>query len=220
MIPVTFGSAQLLSRVYYSSYHLWAANHFSMQAKQIEDQHIGRSKFDIQHRAFVTNAIFSSIAFLEAVANEFYKDVVDGDMSYVSTLDTNTLFQITPSYDKRMRTLEKFQKALKSAGKSEFDRGRRPYQDVALLIQLRNQLIHFEPKTVSAKINWHKFESGLKSRFVPNKLMNGSGNPYFPDHCLGYGCTEWAINSSKTFADTFFAQLGVVPNYQRVSFNL
>jgi hypothetical protein len=56
--------AMIKMRVYYSSYHLWAAQHFARLAKELEDQDPARRGFDIAHRAYVTNAILSSAAFL------------------------------------------------------------------------------------------------------------------------------------------------------------
>ena len=48
--------------------------------------------------------------------------------------------------------------------------------------------------------------------------MTGSGNPFFPDHCLGHGCTEWAHQTAKALVDQFAASLGLVLNYQKAKF--
>jgi hypothetical protein len=76
----------LLNRVYFSSYHLWAAHHFAQLAGEIEDAHSGRSRFDIKHRAYVTNSILSSVAFLEAAINELYQDAFDRHPGYLDML--------------------------------------------------------------------------------------------------------------------------------------
>jgi hypothetical protein len=47
-------------------------------------------------------------------------------------------------------------------------------------------------------------------------LLKGAGNPYFPDHCLGSGCAQWAVTSAKAFADAYFAMLQINPNYARL----
>ncbi|MEV0638087.1 hypothetical protein AB0I77_24720 [Streptomyces sp. NPDC050619] len=36
----------------------------------------------------------------------------------------------------------------------------------------------------------------------------GRENPYFPEKCLGHGCTSWAWNSALKFADCFFSCAG------------
>jgi len=54
--------------------------------------------------------------------------------------------------------------------------------------------------------------------FESNRLMSNSGNPYFPDHCLGAGCAHWAVATARGFTDDFFARLNLRPNYQRADF--
>jgi hypothetical protein len=83
------GSLTLNMRAYYSAYHLWAARHFAALARGIEAAGAARSRFDVRHRAYVTNSILSAVAFLEAAINELYKDVADGHESYVAGLDGN-----------------------------------------------------------------------------------------------------------------------------------
>jgi len=72
-----FGMSNLQMRVYFSSYHLWAAEHFMGLASDIEAAHQGQSKFNIKHRTYVTGAVFASVAFLEAAINELFKDAAD-----------------------------------------------------------------------------------------------------------------------------------------------
>ena len=61
-----------------------------------------------------------------------------------------------------------------------------------------------------------KIEAQLRKQFPDNVLMNGSGNPYYPDKCLGAGCATWAVASATAFADLVFESLNIRPNYQRV----
>jgi hypothetical protein len=77
-------------RAYYSSYHLWAARHLVALVKAIETTPSERSRFDIRHRAYVTNCIFSAASFLEAAINELFQDVADGHESYVANLDAGS----------------------------------------------------------------------------------------------------------------------------------
>ncbi len=51
--------------------------------------------------------------------------------------------------------------------------------------------------------------------FAPNPFFSGSGNPFFPDKCLGHGCAKWALESSVEFADAFFSRMGIVPRHER-----
>jgi hypothetical protein len=71
----TLFAASVSMRAYFSAYHLWAAKRFAKLADATEDDAEG---FNIGNRAFVTSAVLSAAAFLEAAINEIYDDVVDG----------------------------------------------------------------------------------------------------------------------------------------------
>jgi hypothetical protein len=90
---VEFGTPTIMMRVYFSTYHLWAAEHFAKSAATLEAAPGRIPRFDIEHRAYVTNAILSSVAFLEAAINELYRDVVDEHDSYVSPITSESKFK-------------------------------------------------------------------------------------------------------------------------------
>jgi len=215
------GTPTILLRAYHSSHHLWAAEHYSQIAGEIENTHSGPSRFDIRHRAYVTNCIMSSVAFLEAAINELYQDCYDVHLSYVAPLASNVretiadFWGMTEKENKSpISVLDKYQLTLRFSDNEPFKKGESPYQDVDLLIKIRNSLVHFKPESLGGE-NVHKLENKLKGKFSENVLMAGSGNPFFPDKVLGSGCTEWATASVRAWAEEFFKRLGVVPNYQR-----
>lgn len=211
-------------RAYHSSHHLWAAKHFSILAYNIEKDAGDTSRFDIRHRAYVTSSIFSAVVFLEAAINELFQDIADEHDSYIDTLDVNSkqlmsdFWQFTEQRNRSaFNLLDKFQLALTFMQKKQFLTDRQPFQDIALVVKLRNELIHYKPKSLSNKVE-HKLAAQLKGKFQDNQLMKNSGNPWFPGKCLGYGCASWATDSANLFADEFFSRIEVVPNYQRVQF--
>jgi hypothetical protein len=221
---VQVGTPTLKMRVYYSTYHLWAANHFVRLTGNIETAHTGGPKFSIEHRTYVTNAIFSSVAFMEAAINEFFQDAADNHQSYISPLDSDTqalmvtMWELTEDRNRSaFSVLDKYQIALTFARKEAFPKGDILYQHADLVIKLRNELVHYKPKTLGGS-DIHKFENSLRGKFPLNALMNDSGNPFFPDKCLGHGCAQWAVSACKNYVDAFFLKLGVVPNYQQVNF--
>lgn len=211
-------------RVYYSSYHLWAARHFAALAKGIEATRGDRQRFDIRHRAYVTNSVFSAVSFLEAAINELYQDVADGHKSYIAGLDSDSKRIMSDFWDftegrnrSAFTLLDKYQIALTFLRKQQFETGRRPYQDASLVVKLRNELVHYKPRSLGGK-DEHRLVRQLSGKFDDNPLMSGSGNPWFPDKCLGYGCADWSVRSVIAFADDFFDRIGVKPNYQGVPF--
>jgi hypothetical protein len=218
-LPIT-----VLMRPYFSSYHLWAARHFFVLSRNVENEEGRRPRFDIKHRAYVMNCIFSAVAFLEAAINELFQDIADGHESYVANLDADSkrlmsdFWQFTEQRNRSaFNLLDKYQIALTFLRKQQFASGHQPYQDAAVVVKLRNELVHYKPRSLGGDVE-HTLAKQLTRKFQDNTLMSGSGNPSFPDKCLGYGCAEWSIHSATVFTDEFFGRIGVVPNYQRVQF--
>lgn len=223
-VKAEVGSPTLMMRVYFSSYHLWAAQRFAQRAADIERAHGAKPRFDIEHRAYVTSAILSAVAFLEAAINELFKDVVDGHESYISPVDQDSrklirvFWELTEERNRSpFSILDKYQIVLTLCRRDQFQADGQPYQDADLTIKLRNELMHYKPETYGGETQ-HKFFKQLPGKFSENPLMAGSGNPYFPDKCLGSPCANWAVQATKALADEFFQRLGISPNYQRVTF--
>lgn len=75
----------------------------------------------------------------------------------------------------RYSILEKFQIALALCGRAEFAKGKNPYPDVHLLIQLRNALVHYTPEWVTTvsesdpdEVTIQELEKKLKRKFSLN----------------------------------------------------
>ncbi len=234
----------LTMRAYFSSYHLWAAEHFAGLARDIENAPGEKPRFDIQHRAYVVNAIFSSVAFLESSINEVFQDVVDDYQNRISSLGLDNksrkiisvFWTLIEKHDasvvnKKLKTtirkiinkelikknnnkgkntpsdiLSKYQIFLIFCQKEQFDRGAQPYQSVKIIIDLRNALTHYKPKSYVISVQ-SSFDKKLQGKFPENPLMTGVNNPYFPDKCLGSGCAYWAFRATKELADKFFQKL-------------
>jgi hypothetical protein len=209
-------------RAYFSTYFLWAAEHFSKLAAEIEDSHEGRSRFSIEHRAYVMNSILSSVAFLEAAINELYQDAYDNHTSYIENIDKELISNLADIWKitevnkgSAIKLLPKYQIALIIAGKEKFEEGKNPYQDASLVIDLRNFLTHYKPRTIGEDTNV-KLTDKLRGKFQKCKMFEESGNPDFPDKILGKGCAEWSFKSVKNFADEFYKRMDIKPNYQAV----
>ena len=220
-VRVTVSQVTVAMRAYFSSYHLHAAKAWTKRAEDIEASYSGPPRFDIELRSVVSGAVICSVAFLEAAINELYQDAVDRHLGYCGPLAADKRDILVglwaPARGRDVGLMKKYEAALEAAGTRGLARGRTPYQDAALVIALRNELVHYRPETLTAA-STTRVQRKLQGRFPPSALMRGAGNPWFPDHCLGAGAAAWAVNSSVAFADAFFERLGVVPNSQRVTF--
>lgn len=221
------------SRVYLSIGHLKNAAHFARLTGEIERYtEFSWGIFD-PHEAYAMGAVLSSVAFLEAAVNELYSDAADDSHPSEIMRSIGEGYAMKMPKDVRgllaglwgterfrigARTLEKYEIALRTAGAAGFDTGAQPYQDVALLIQLRNALIHFEPQSHhQGEDEPTRFERRLRGKFPLNPLaappINPLGKdpllPFLPDKCLGYGCAVWALESSVAFTQEFFSGMGL-----------
>lgn len=224
------GSISIKSRTYFSIQHLQSAALFARNAYNIEAHYSGGPSDESfsQHRAYVTGSILSSVFFLEAAINELFADTVDANSEIVKKLNPSvtklmaTLWKLEVPRTANFKILQKFQIALALAQKEIFDVKAPPYQDVNLLVKLRNDLVHYEPEWVKLPSSAdfesddiHRYEKKLRGKFKVNPLT-GQGNPFYPDKCLGHGCAAWAVNSCIKFTDAFFTRIGLPPSYDHI----
>ena len=194
--------------------------HFADECQTIENAHSGDSKFDIRYRALAIAAIVESGAFLESVVNELFKDCADNHASYTNAMTVSAVAALKTQWNDWHKsgrvmkpTLDKFDAATQCCNATSFNRGAAPCQDANQVLKLRNSLMHFTPEWTAAD-DPNKFDV-LKKKFKSNALMDGAGNAYFPDKCLGAGSSRWAVESVRRFADDFFARINVKPNYMK-----
>lgn len=213
-------SPRVSMRNYFSSYLLANTSRSVALARAIEDKHEGPSRFDLEHRGYVLGSILTGVGFFEALANELFQDAFDGHDapdSGVSGIGERARLLMCEYWratdlGRRGRTLDKFQTLLRLSAQPSLNPGESLYQDANLAIQLRNAIAHYRPEDLAAD-EPASMEAKLRGKFSDNKLMNGSGNSWWPDHCLGFGCAQWAIESLVALADHVVGAIGARPNY-------
>lgn len=227
-------SVTIQVRTYLSIQHVQSAALLSRHSAQVEKangENPGPNTIT-EHAAYVVGCILSSVAFLEAAVNEFFADAADHPNELKQTLDQDTIEMLAITWRSGLfsraglSVLEKFQFALQIGKKEGFDSGRLPYQDVSLLIRLRNSLVHYQPESVTVicqndpeAVSIQNLERQLKGKFGLNPLV-GCGGPFFPQKCLSHGCAEWAVRSSLALSDEFYSKLGLKPPYHHVKHTL
>jgi hypothetical protein len=226
VVKVEAQPLRLAMRVFFSMYQLWASRHLAAEARDIENGHdptTDEPRFDIKHRANVMMSIIASATFIESFVNEVFEDLATGQGKVPGRYDTISprAQQIIKQYwqvqGDRDRTLWKYQMLLIACDSPTMDAGSAPYQDAQLLLELRNKLIHYRPETLFADEDY-KLQQKLRGKFVDCVLLSGSGNPWWPDHCLGFGCAEWAERSVLALTDHVVDALKINPPYRMVDF--
>ena len=184
----------------------------------------------LRHEAFILNALFSSVAFLESTINELWSDAAD-NAYFFSDEKNEALLQAVgekwknENYFDRTPLPNKYQKILEIGKKPLFDENDPDYAGMKDLIGIRNYLMHYRREWVIIQIDRspgghtethaEKFERLFKNRFAENPLA-GKNLPFFPDRRLGHGCAEWAVTTSLSFTDRFFRDLGLPAPYEGI----
>ncbi|MGD0534649.1 MAG: hypothetical protein ABR999_04310 [Methanoregula sp.] len=184
----------------------------------------------LRHEAFILNAIFSSVAFLESTINELWSDAAD-NAYFFSDKETEALFHAigekwnNENYFDRIPLPVKYQKVLEIGNKPLFLEDDPVFSGIKDLIAIRNYLMHYRREWVTiqtsptpdASTGAHAEKLGhhLRDRFRENPLAP-KNLPFFPDRCLGHGCAEWAVTTSLSFTDRFFSALGLPASYEGI----
>jgi hypothetical protein len=212
---------RILMRNYFSTQLLWLAQHQSALAARLEAAHKGRSVFNMEHRAYVLAGIQAAVGFLEAMINELYQDAADGHgltgEGYLAPLGHQAVMNMAEYWEEtggRRFVVSKYNRLLEIVGQDVLHKESDLRESAESLVLLRNAIAHYKSEDVVADIV-HGLTHRLEGRFPNNRLMEGSGNPWWPDHCLGYGCAAWAWKTAKALADHVVDGLGISPNYRR-----
>ncbi len=215
-------------KTYFSIQHVQAAAYFSRRTTRIERRKSPDldNALRVASRGYVATTLFTAVAFLEALANELYADAEMPDGGHLKSLDPNfrRLIAEIGSVEsvEKSPVMSKFDLMLRAANREPLDKGSSPSQDVATMIRLRNELVHY-------KAAW--FDVGTEGYVRPGSLMDsklsqqisgkfkfrtGSTGGLEADSWMGCGCTQWAVTSTVSYADAVFQRLGVPPIYNHV----
>ena len=179
--------------------HLLAAAHFSRQVCSIEIGNQGKplGPFYDDILAFSIANVMTAVASLESYINEVFFDYRKNFSS-----DKETLIKNIWKHFAERPTMEKFDLALMLRDRAVFDKATNPYQDVAILIKLRNSLVHFSPEWEDEQVAHERLSAQLSGKFQPSPFMQGSA-PLFPKRWATSGCTKWAIASCLSYVQHF-----------------
>ena len=196
-------------RVNLAVQHMLAAARFSREVGQLEEQHRGEQFGEfwesILHHA--TACVLTAVASLEAYANELFTDRSSLFPAYSPELMNN----LWETYEQKP-ILQKFEFALLLLRKPVMDSGAGSYQDIKVLIDLRNALTHFKPEWLSEATEHAKVSAKLKPKIKGSPFLAES-ELLFPRRWSSHSCTSWAVNSAVAFANDFERLAGFSAKY-------
>ena len=195
----------LRQRSAFAVQHLMAAVRFSRQCGEIQKENEDKSlgPFYDEQIACVSATIMLAVASLESNINEHLTDA-------------DTLFHEIPKGAREQfcallsnaPILEKYERVLAAKELEPFKRGERPYQDVDILIAIRNELVHFHPEWHAEQERHEKLGNRLRYRFELSPFIPERTGVLFPQRFVSHGCTKWAVESALTFMTQFANKIG------------
>ncbi len=192
--------------------HLYAARHLADLACELEKAVEGTPDAEVlrQHRAYVSGAILSAAAFLEASINELYLEVQDLGLNGGRGGRRRVLAVPAHFWSDAARppVLHKYQLVLVVADAEPFDESRPPFRDADGLIALRDALVHGRPDWRDQHGRRQNLERRLRAKFAHNQLSSPA-DPEFPDRLLGAGCATWTVRVAERFSDEFCHRMAI-----------
>jgi len=173
------------------------------------------------YKAYAVNSLFSTVAFFEALVNEVIGAAGDDRLPLLVGLAPSARAAVSDLQDflDRASLFDRMQLVLVLAGKENVDRSKSTFENAQLVVDLRNALVHYRPSWRSdgvpskPKGKEERMVAGLSGKFPLSPFFVETLNPFFPDQCLGHGCTVWAWKSMLALADEFCSRLGIEPPY-------
>lgn len=204
------------TRYTFTGQFLEASALFVRRARDIEASASAATEDSIrcEHRGLVCAVIMQCAAALETEAHEV---CVHGPGSHLGSGGTDEsgrrfLLPVADIVDDQS-TLSRFDLILHLLQRPPLNSGANPYQAAALVVRLRNELIHYKSRW-GAEMEKNKLLAALMALgHTPAQYTDPSMN-FFPHRCLSADCAAWALSSVVSFLEAFYAALGVPSRFE------
>jgi hypothetical protein len=163
-----------------------------------------------EHRGLIAAVIIQCAAALETQANEV---CVYGPGAHLGSNGTDRnaqqfLYPLAGLIDDAQAP-ERFNLILHLLGKSTLGTGAQPFQDAALVVRLRNEIVHYKSHW-GEEMKSAKLFGALKAlKHQPPPWFTHPSVNFFPHRCLSADCGAWALKSTVAFLNAFYAALGI-----------
>lgn len=167
-----------------------------------------------EHRGLVCAVIMQCVAALETEAHE---TCTYGPASHLGSGGTDTqardfLVPIADFVDDQS-ALNRFDLILHLLQRAPLDKGSNPYQSAALVVRLRNELIHYKSRW-GVEMERNRLQAALRSLGHRPPPFTHSSMNFFPHLCLSADCAAWALASVLDFLEAFYSALGVPSRFE------
>lgn len=162
----------------------------------------------VAHRGFVVGAVMQATAALEC---EIWEVMIYGPGHHLGSdgIDVEARDFLSPTAEviDGKSVLERYQIVLHLLKKNRLDRGAQTWQDAALVVRLRNELVHYKSRS-GQELERTNLIRALRQKGHPKPPFIQQSANFFPRECLSASCARWAVASCVAFLDGFYANLG------------
>lgn len=164
----------------------------------------------LAHRSFVVSAIMQAAAGIEA---EIAEVAMHGPGHHLSSNGIDDaardfLRPLAEVIDDQNPALRRYALVLHLLRKPALDQGVQPWQHAALLMRLRNEIVHYKSRW-GAEMEGQSLWTALQNLRFPKPPFRDDASSFFPHRCLGAACARWAARSAVAFIDGFYERLSI-----------
>jgi hypothetical protein len=203
--------AHLSIRYTFTAQFLEASAIFAKRTREIESSFSASPSETCraEHRGLVVAAIMQCAAALET---EIHEISTYGPGAHLGSAHTDREGQkfLQPLADviDRQETLSRYEIVLHLLKRPPLERSAQPFQSAALLVRLRNELVHYKSRW-DEEMDTTKLLTALRNLGHQRPPFVAAGSSFFPHECLSADCAAWAVRSAADFIDAFYARLNV-----------
>lgn len=203
--------AELDARYSFTAQYLCASAIFARRCLDIEranpDNPDGPTQ--TEHRGLVTASIMQCAAAVEAESAEL---TMHGPGSHLGSgrMDTKARAFLAPlaQFIDEQDALTRYKVILHVLNKPPLAEGEQPWQDMAILVKLRNELIHYKSKWGKQMDRQKLFKNLKQLQLSMPPFVPPSAN-FFPHQLLGAACAAWSVRTAVAFLNGFYSHLGI-----------
>ncbi len=184
---------------------LYAACRLTARVGEIENANAGAPFGDFWEEILESSMSVAvlSVACIEAYANELFFE----DAALSPILKPHAAAILGDLVD-RKPALRKFSVALEMLTDTKLDLGRTETQNAALLVDLRDAIIHFRSEWSGQKGKHEKLSKDLLgAKVMPSPFL--LSEPLFPLAWASHNTCRWALRSTVDFLDYFYPLAGL-----------
>jgi hypothetical protein len=208
--PVNAGTIQNADvRYTFTGQFLEASTLFVRRIREIESQGTWSETDKVEHRGLVVSVVMQTAAALETEVHEIS---VHGPGCHLGSngidLAAQSFLKPIAEIIDDQSTLDRFDLILHLLKKEGLEHGANPYQSAALLIRLRNEIVHYKSRW-GLQMENSKFLKSLAQLGHKPPPFAVPGMNFFPHQCLNADLGAWAVTAAVDFLDVIYARLGV-----------